>query len=76
MFGHHGRILRIDVSDSSFRINTYDESFARAYLGGNGFAVKILYDSLKPGIDPFDPSNAVVFAVGPKIGRASCRERV
>lgn len=65
VFGYHGRIMYIDVTDASFRIETYDEAFARMYLGGNGFAAKILYDSLRPGIDPFDPSNAVVFAVGP-----------
>jgi aldehyde:ferredoxin oxidoreductase len=65
MFGHHGRIMNIDVTDSSFQIETYDEAFARAYLGGNGFAAKILYDRLPPGIDPFDPRNIIVFAVGP-----------
>jgi len=65
MFGYHGRIIYIDVTDRSFRIETFDEAFAKTYLGGNGFAAKILYDNLTPGIDPFDPSNAVVFAVGP-----------
>lgn len=65
MFGYCGRIMTIDVTDSSLQIETYDEAFARAYLGGNGFAARILYDRLNPGIDPFDPGNAVVFAVGP-----------
>ena len=65
MFGYCGRIMTIDVTDSSFQIDTYDEAFARAYLGGNGFAARTLYDRLSPGIDPFDRTNAVVFAVGP-----------
>ena len=65
MFGYHGRTITIDATDSSFHIATYDQAFARAYLGGNGFAAKILYDRLSPGIDPFDPANMVVFAVGP-----------
>ncbi len=65
MFGYHGRIIYIDVTGSNFRIETYDEAFARAYLGGNGFAVKILYDSLRPRTDPFDAGNTAVFAVGP-----------
>ena len=65
MFGYHGRIINIDVTDHTFRIEWYDEAFAKAYLGGNGFAAKILYDWLRPGIDPFDSSNAVVFGVGP-----------
>jgi aldehyde:ferredoxin oxidoreductase len=57
--------MHIDVTDATFRIETYDEAFARTYLGGNGFAAKILYDTVGPGIDPFDSSNIVVFAVGP-----------
>lgn len=65
MFGYRGRIIYIDMADQGFRIEEFDETFAKAYLGGNGFAAKILYDTLKPGIDPFDPSNTIVFAVGP-----------
>ncbi len=65
MFGYAGRIIYIDATDRSSRIEAYDEAFAKSYLGGNGFAAKILYHTLKPGIDPYDPSNTVVFAVGP-----------
>jgi aldehyde:ferredoxin oxidoreductase len=65
MFGYGGRIIHIDVTDGTFRIEEYDEAFAKIYLGGNGFAAKILYDSLGPGIDPFDSNNIIVFAVGP-----------
>ncbi len=65
MFGHHGRIINVDVTEGTFRIETYDEPFAKNYLGGNGFAAKILFDRLRPGIDPFDPGNTIVFAVGP-----------
>lgn len=65
MFGYHGKIIYIDVTDHSFRIESFDDAFAMAYLGGNGFAAKILFDRLKPGIDPLGPHNAVCFAVGP-----------
>jgi len=41
------------------------ESTARAFLGGNGLAARLLYDHVPGGTDPFDPANAVVFAVGP-----------
>jgi aldehyde:ferredoxin oxidoreductase len=58
-------MIHIDVTDGSYRIENYDEAFAKIYLGGNGFVAKILYDNLKSGIDPFDPSNMIVFAVGP-----------
>ena len=65
MNGYGGRILHIDLGKQNSSVQNFDEAFARKYLGGNGFAAKILYDRLKPGIDPFSPENMVVFAVGP-----------
>ena len=68
MNGYSGRILTVDLSTGSSRIETFDEPFARLYLGGNGIAVRLLYDRLQPGIDAFDPRNCVVLAVGPVTG--------
>jgi aldehyde:ferredoxin oxidoreductase len=65
MNGYGGRILSVDLSSGTSWIDTFDERFARLYLGGNGFAARLLYDRLQPGIDAYDPRNAVVFAVGP-----------
>jgi aldehyde:ferredoxin oxidoreductase len=65
MNGYGGRILHIDLGKQGFSTKNFDEAFARKYLGGNGFAAKILYDGLKPAIDPFSPDNIVVFGVGP-----------
>lgn len=65
MYGYTGRILHIDLAEQTFKIQNFDEDFARKYLGGNGFAAKILYEGMKRGIDPFSPENLVVFAVGP-----------
>ena len=65
MNGYTGRILHIDLTQQKFKIQNFDEAFAKKFLGGNGFAAKILYDGLKKGIDPFSPENLVVLAVGP-----------
>jgi aldehyde:ferredoxin oxidoreductase len=65
MNGYGGRILSVDLSTGSSRIEAVDERFARLYLGGNGFAARLLYDRLQPGIDAFEPSNCVILAVGP-----------
>ena len=35
------------------------------FLGGRGFAVKILWDTLQQGTDPLSPENKLVFATGP-----------
>ncbi len=65
MHGYRGRMLHIDLSQGQVKIDTFDEAFAQAYLGGNGFAIRLLYDRLAPGTDPFAPENMIVFAVGP-----------
>ena len=68
MFGWNGRILYVDLSKSKIVSREYDESFAFDYLGGRGFAVKILWDELPVGVDPFSPENLLVFATGPLTG--------
>ena len=65
MHGYSGRILHIDLRQGEVKIDTFDEAFAQTYLGGNGFASRLLHDRLAPGIDPVAPENMIVFAVGP-----------
>ncbi len=65
MFGYAGRILNVDLTTGKQTVEEFDEAFARAYIGGNGFGAKLLFDRLTPGIDPFSPENLLVFAVGP-----------
>src|SRR5258705_6063542 len=65
MRGYGGRILFVDVTTGSSRVEPVSETLARTLLGGNGFAVRLLLDHVPPGVDAYDPGNAVVFAVGP-----------
>jgi len=65
MNGYNGQILNVNLTQRDFHVECFDESYARKYLGGNGFAAKILYDRLPAGVEPFSPENIVVFAVGP-----------
>lgn len=65
MFGYQGKILHIDLSERTSRVEEFDEAFARKYLGGNGFAARILWDRVGPATDPLSPESAVVLAVGP-----------
>ena len=63
--GYAGKILRIDLTDKSVKEEKVPEALARQYLGGAGFAIKYLYDELKPGTSALDPANRLIFAVGP-----------
>jgi aldehyde:ferredoxin oxidoreductase len=62
--GFAGNLLRVNLSEGSASTEPLDEAFARTYLGGRGFAARILYDELAPGIDPLGPENVIVFATG------------
>jgi aldehyde:ferredoxin oxidoreductase len=68
MHGWTGQILRVDLTTRTHRIEPFSEEFAHTWIGGRGFAVKILYDELLPGIDPLGPENKLVVAVGPISG--------
>src|SRR5665647_2745620 len=68
MFGWTGHILRVNLTDKTFKKESFSEEFAKKWVGGRGFAVKILYDELKPGIDPLGPENKLVVALGPIAG--------
>jgi aldehyde:ferredoxin oxidoreductase len=65
VYGWTGVFLKIDLSKSKAVAETYDESLALNFLGGRGFAVKILWDTLKQGTDPLSPENKLIFAAGP-----------
>ena len=65
MQGYGGRVLFIDVGTGATRVEPVSAAHARALLGGNGFAARLLLDHVPAGVDPYDPANAVVFAVGP-----------
>lgn len=74
-----GKILEINLTDRTYKVTPIDETIARKYLGGKGYALWILYNDLKkleskgiaPGdIDPFGPENTLIFATGPATGTA------
>jgi aldehyde:ferredoxin oxidoreductase len=65
MKGYGGRMLLVDLTRGTSRALPLAEETARAFLGGNGLAARLLWDHVPPGVDAFDPANAIVFAVGP-----------
>jgi aldehyde:ferredoxin oxidoreductase len=64
------KILNIDLSKGSHTIKNTDENFVDTYVGGRGFAVKLLWDHLKGRdlVDPLGPDNMLVVAPGPLTG--------
>ena len=61
--GYKGKILRVDLTRQSVTEEPVSEALARDYLGGAGFAIKYLYDELKPGTPALGPDNKLIFAL-------------
>jgi len=68
MKGWAGKILRVNLTKRKTAIQEFDSKFALNWLGGRGFAAKILWDELKPGVDAFSPENRLILASGPLTG--------
>ncbi len=63
--GHMGKILRINLGTGKAKIEELPDTLKRLFIGGRGIAAKILFDELKPGIDPLSPENKMIFTTGP-----------
>ncbi len=66
--GYNGKILRVNLSDSSISTETVDELFCRKYLGGAGFITYFLLKELRQGVDPLGADNKLISALGPLTG--------
>jgi aldehyde:ferredoxin oxidoreductase len=63
-FGYTGKILRINVSDQSYREETIDEKLYRLYMGGSCLAAHYLLKEQKAHIDPLSADNLLIFITG------------
>ncbi len=68
--GYFGQILHVDMSTASTRTEPINAEFIERFIGGRGFAVKLLWDNLAKhdSIDPLGPENMLVVAPGPLTG--------
>ncbi len=64
MKGYAGRILKVDLTTGKSSVKTIDEKYARKYLGGQGFAVEIVYHNVPKGADALSPENVLAVAPG------------
>ncbi|HEX9016062.1 MAG TPA: aldehyde ferredoxin oxidoreductase family protein [Chloroflexota bacterium] len=66
--GYTGQLLRVNLTSRSAAKEPLREDWARDFVGGVGYAARLLYDELKPGIAPLGPENKLVFMTGPVCG--------
>jgi len=65
MRGFFGRVLRIDLSRQSHKVESIDDEVFRRYLGGKGLATHLLLEENPAQVDPFSEENRLIFALGP-----------
>ncbi len=68
MFAYAGKILRVDLTTGKISTEPLSEKLAKKYIGGIGLGIKLLMDNSKPGTDPFDPDNPLIYLTGPLSG--------
>lgn len=66
--GYAGKIGWVNLTNKTIRDEALDADVARKFLGGKGLGGYILFRHLESGIDPFDPSNMLIFVTGPLTG--------
>ncbi|MBL8967945.1 MAG: aldehyde ferredoxin oxidoreductase [Spirochaetaceae bacterium] len=65
-YGYTGKILRVNLTTG--KISTDDTLKYKDFIGGEGMAMKIMWDEVAPGVTPYAPENKIVFGTGPLCG--------
>ena len=76
---YHGKILRINLSAKTFKVEDLCLDLAKKFIGGRGLGTKLYMDEVDPMIDPLSPDNKVVIITGALTGTAvptGCRYMV
>ena len=65
-YGYAGQILKIDLSCRTSE-TVSSEPYIR-FIGGRGFAARLYWEEVPPGVSAFSEDNRLIFAVGPLAG--------
>ncbi|MDY6796354.1 MAG: aldehyde ferredoxin oxidoreductase family protein [Actinomycetota bacterium] len=68
MFGFHGKLLRVNLSDGVISQESIDEGLFRRFMGGAGVATMYLWEEVPQGADPLGPENELIFMTGSLTG--------
>ncbi|MCG8338282.1 MAG: aldehyde ferredoxin oxidoreductase family protein [Proteobacteria bacterium] len=63
-----GWMLDVDLSTRTISKEIIDQGLIDQFIGGAGLNAKLLFDRIRPGLDPFSPENPIIFGAGPLVG--------
>lgn len=62
--GFAGKNLFVDLTTSTIREEEVSYDLVKNFIGGYGIGAKVLFDMMKPGVDPLGPDNVLGFVTG------------
>ena len=68
IFGWNGKILRVNLTKEKIAKEPLSQEILHGFIGGRGLNIKVLFDEIRPGIDPLGPENVLCLASGPLVG--------
>ncbi|MBF0376216.1 MAG: aldehyde ferredoxin oxidoreductase family protein [Desulfamplus sp.] len=69
--GFSNKILEINLTDKSWSVSEASIEDRKMFLGGKGLGMKLLYDRLKPGVDPLGEDNIIIIMPGVVTGTSA-----
>lgn len=66
--GYHNKLLRIDLTNHTYKIEEIPEEILLKYIGGRGLGIKLLFDELPAKVDPLSSENKLLFVTSPLHG--------
>ncbi|MEM3397201.1 MAG: aldehyde ferredoxin oxidoreductase family protein [Thermoplasmata archaeon] len=65
MFGYNGKILRVDLSNETTKVEKLDEKILRKFMGGTSLGAHYLMRETKKGLHPLEKNAMLFFGTGP-----------
>ncbi len=66
--GYTGKMLFVDLTEREIQEKELTEEMAKRFVGTYGIGARVLYDMMKPGVDPLGPESVLGFVTGPLNG--------
>lgn len=68
MKGYVGKILRVNMTDLSYKVEALDLDLAQKFIGGRGLGTKLFRDEVDPKVDALSADNKLMVVTGPLTG--------
>jgi aldehyde:ferredoxin oxidoreductase len=64
----YGGMLTVNLSNEKITKEPISEDLIENWVGGEGFCMRLLWERVKPAIDPLSPENVLIFSPGVLVG--------